>query len=80
MYFETAGVLTYGEAKKYDLASDLNHEVSADLTGPWGAKLFDKAVMFKSNELYVLGTIIINETSHDVNSVTELDRIKQNLR
>lgn len=51
IYFETAGVLSYGEPKKYDLASDLNYEVSADLTGPWGAKLFDKAIMFKSNEL-----------------------------
>lgn len=54
LYFETAGVISYGEAKKYDLASDLNHEVSPDLTGPWGAKLFDKAIMLKSNELYVL--------------------------
>lgn len=54
MYFETSGVLSYGDAKKYDLHSELNHQVTPDLTGPWGSKLFDKAVMFKSDELYVL--------------------------
>lgn len=53
MYFEKAGVLSYGEAKKFDLASDLKHEVKPDLTGPWGSRVFDKAVMFKSNEEYV---------------------------
>lgn len=54
LYFEIAGVLSYGEARKFDLAKDLKHEVNPDLTGPWGAKLFDKAIQFKSDELYVL--------------------------
>jgi hypothetical protein len=49
MYFEKAGVLSYGEAQKYDLAANLNQVVKPDLTGPWGARIFDKAVMFKSN-------------------------------
>jgi len=49
MYFEKSGVLSYGEAQKYDLASNLNQVVKPDLTGPWGARVFDKAVMFKSN-------------------------------
>lgn len=61
LYFEIAGVLSYGEAKKFDLAKDLNHEVNPDLTGPWGAKLFDKAIQFKSEELYVFKPIIILE-------------------
>lgn len=53
MYFETAGVVSYGEPKKFDLAAELNHVVKAELTGPWGARLFDRAVMYKSNEEYV---------------------------
>ncbi|KAG0562314.1 hypothetical protein KC19_9G136300 [Ceratodon purpureus] len=51
LYFEVAGVLSYGEARKFDLSKDLNHEINPDLTGPWGAKLFDKAIQFKSEEL-----------------------------
>ena len=64
LYFEIAGVISYGEAKRNDLSKDLNHEVNPDLTGPWGAKLFDKAIQFKSDELYVLNLIIILEISH----------------
>ena len=33
----------------YDLARDLKQSVKRESTGPWGAHLFDKAVMYKSN-------------------------------
>jgi hypothetical protein len=48
-YFEATGVVSYDKAKKFDLSADLKHVVKPDLTGPWGARLFDKAVMYKSN-------------------------------
>ncbi|CAM6018309.1 unnamed protein product [Sphagnum balticum] len=48
-YFEATGVVSYDRAKKFDLSADLKHVVKPDLTGPWGARLFDKAVMYKSN-------------------------------
>ena len=47
------GLSHIGEAKKFDLAADLKHVVKPDLTGPWGARLFDRAIMYKSNEEYV---------------------------
>jgi hypothetical protein len=74
LYFEVAGVLSYGEAKKFDLSKELFHEVIPDLTGPLGAKLFDKAIQFKSDELYVLKLIIILKTSHDMQNQTILFR------
>jgi hypothetical protein len=48
-YFEATGVVSYDKAKKFDLSADLKHVVKPDLTGPWGARLFDKAVMYKSS-------------------------------
>ena len=36
---------------KYDLATDSNQVIKRDLTGPLGVRLFDKAVMYKSNIL-----------------------------
>ena len=47
-YFEPSGVVAYDSAKKFDLSTDLRHMVKPDLTGPWGARLFDKAVLYKS--------------------------------
>ncbi|KAG0472568.1 hypothetical protein HPP92_014425 [Vanilla planifolia] len=36
---------------KYDLATDLRQVVKRDLTGPWGARLFNNAVMYKTSSL-----------------------------
>ncbi|XP_062227141.1 uncharacterized protein LOC133925253 [Phragmites australis] len=50
LYFEAIGVdFSYGEAAVYDLARDLKQLVKRESTGPWGAHLFDKAVMYKSS-------------------------------
>lgn len=48
LYFEPNGVLSYDSPKKFDLAADLEQVAKPDLTGPMGAKLFDKAITFKS--------------------------------
>lgn len=48
LYFEALGIVSYDKAKKYDLSTDLKQVVKPELTGPWGARLFDKAVMYKS--------------------------------
>jgi hypothetical protein len=50
LYFEALGVdFSYGEAAVYDLSKDLKQLVKRESTGPWGAHLFDKAVMYKSS-------------------------------
>ncbi|KAL2624328.1 hypothetical protein R1flu_008573 [Riccia fluitans] len=49
LYFEATQVVSYDKPKKFDLSADLKHVVKPDLTGPWGARLFDKAVMYKSS-------------------------------
>ena len=41
-------MLSYDAPKKMDLSSDLQQAVKPDMTGPMGAKIFDKAIMFKS--------------------------------
>lgn len=51
LYFETHRVVAYDKPKVYDFADDLKHSIKADLTGPLGARLFDKAVMYKSTSL-----------------------------
>ncbi|XWS68417.1 hypothetical protein CRYUN_Cryun04dG0088000 [Craigia yunnanensis] len=38
----------YDKAVRYDLATDLKQVIKPQLTGPLGARLFDKAVMYKS--------------------------------
>ncbi len=48
LYFEATGIVSYDKAKKFDLSADMNHVVKPDLTGPLGARLFDRAVMYKS--------------------------------
>ncbi|CAM8992877.1 unnamed protein product [Rhodiola kirilowii] len=47
IYFES-GVGLYDKAVRYDLATDLKQVLKADLTGPLGARIFDKAVMYKA--------------------------------
>lgn len=51
LYFESLGVGAYNKAVRYDLATDLKQVIKRELTGPWGARLFDSAVMYKSNFL-----------------------------
>ncbi|GMN52667.1 hypothetical protein TIFTF001_021805 [Ficus carica] len=48
LYFESLGVGLYDKAVRYDLATDMKQVIKPELTGPLGARLFDKAVMYKS--------------------------------
>lgn len=48
LYFEPLRVVSYDKAKRYDLAEDLKQVVKPEMTGPWGTRLFDKAVSYKS--------------------------------
>ncbi|MCO5581543.1 hypothetical protein L7F22_035430 [Adiantum nelumboides] len=48
LYFESLGVVSYDKAKKFDLAGNFRQVVKPELTGPWGARLFDKAISCKS--------------------------------
>uniref|UniRef100_A0A0E0PJR8 Uncharacterized protein n=1 Tax=Oryza rufipogon TaxID=4529 RepID=A0A0E0PJR8_ORYRU len=45
LYFEALRVVTYDKPKAYELAEDLKQSVKPELTGPWGSRLFDKAVI-----------------------------------
>ena len=51
LYFEALRVVTYDKPKVYELAEDLKQVVKPELTGPWGSRLFVKAVMYKSTTL-----------------------------
>lgn len=51
LYFEPLKVVSYDKATRYDLADDLKQIVKPELTGPWGTRLFDKAVAYKSISL-----------------------------
>ncbi|XVE90208.1 hypothetical protein DITRI_Ditri20bG0060600 [Diplodiscus trichospermus] len=51
LYFEASGVITYEDALKIDLSRDIDHSVKPAATGPWGAPLFDKAIIYESPEL-----------------------------
>ncbi|XP_057447030.1 uncharacterized protein LOC130738870 isoform X2 [Lotus japonicus] len=51
LYFEAHRVVSYEKPKKYDLSDDLNQVVKPELTGPWGTRLFDKAVFYSSVSL-----------------------------
>lgn len=48
LYFEALRVVSYDKAKIYDLSDDLKQVVRPELTGPWGTRIFDKAVLYKS--------------------------------
>lgn len=43
----------YEKAVRYDLGTNMKQVIKPDLTGPLGARLFDKAVMYKSTSVYV---------------------------
>ena len=51
LYFEALRVVTYDKPKVYELAEDVKQVVKPELTGPWGSRLFDKAVLYKSTTL-----------------------------
>ncbi|KAI9169767.1 hypothetical protein LWI28_017349 [Acer negundo] len=51
LYFESLGVGVYEKAVRYDLATDMKQVIKPELTGPLGARLFDKAVMYKSTSV-----------------------------
>lgn len=51
LYFEALRVVTFDKPKVYELADDLKQIIKPELTGPWGSRLFDKAVMYKSISL-----------------------------
>ncbi|KAJ9187282.1 hypothetical protein P3X46_002756 [Hevea brasiliensis] len=51
LYFEAFRVVSYDKPKVYDLSDDLKQVVRPELTGPWGTRLFDKAVLYKSISL-----------------------------
>ncbi|KAL2226762.1 UNVERIFIED_CONTAM: hypothetical protein Sindi_2034900 [Sesamum indicum] len=50
LYFES-GVGLYDKAVRYDLATEMKQVIKPELTGPLGARLFDKAVMYKSTSI-----------------------------
>eukprot|EP00249_Psilotum_nudum_P019964 c27499_g1_i1 orf=480-2570(+) len=49
LYFESIGVVSYDKPKRFNLEADLRHVIKPELTGPWGTRLFDKAILYKSN-------------------------------
>lgn len=51
LYFEALRVVSYDNAKVYDLADELQQVIRPELTGPWGTRLFDKAVFYNSVSL-----------------------------
>ncbi|CAL9221337.1 unnamed protein product [Arabidopsis halleri] len=51
LYFEALKVVSYDTPKRYDLSEDLKQIIKPELTGPWGTRLFDKAVSYKSISL-----------------------------
>ncbi|XP_052199501.1 uncharacterized protein LOC127806321 [Diospyros lotus] len=51
LYFEASGVLSYEDALKLDLSKDTEQRVKPAATGPWGAPLFDKAIVYESTDL-----------------------------
>ncbi|XP_074274829.1 uncharacterized protein LOC141598900 isoform X2 [Silene latifolia] len=46
--FESLGVGQYEKPARYDLSRGLKQVIKPELTGPLGARLFDKAVMYRS--------------------------------
>ncbi|KAK9668799.1 hypothetical protein RND81_13G087500 [Saponaria officinalis] len=51
LYFEPLKVVSYDKPVQYDLADELKQVIKPELTGPWGTRLFDKAVSYKSISL-----------------------------
>ncbi|MQL74623.1 hypothetical protein Taro_006987 [Colocasia esculenta] len=52
LYFEASGVISYENAVKIDLSKPgVDHQVRSRSTGPFGAPIFDKAIVYESSEL-----------------------------
>ncbi|KAI7728696.1 hypothetical protein M8C21_019067 [Ambrosia artemisiifolia] len=51
LYFEASGSLSYEDAVKLDLSKDIEQSIKPVATGPFGAPLFDKAIIYESAEL-----------------------------
>ncbi|ESQ46081.1 hypothetical protein EUTSA_v10000626mg [Eutrema salsugineum] len=51
LYFEAAGIINYEDALKIDLTKDNANSAKPISTGPWGAPLFDKAIIYESPDL-----------------------------
>ena len=51
LYFEASGVIKYDDAVKIDLSKDVEQSVKPTATGPWGAQIFDKAIVIDSTDL-----------------------------
>ncbi|XP_049348894.1 uncharacterized protein LOC125813432 [Solanum verrucosum] len=51
LYFEESGVISYKDALKLNLSEDFEQSIKPAATGPWGAPLFDKAIVYSSSEL-----------------------------
>ncbi|KAK6139753.1 hypothetical protein DH2020_026513 [Rehmannia glutinosa] len=51
LYFEASSIMSYEDALKLDLSKDIEQSVKPAATGPWGAPLFDKAIVYESSEL-----------------------------
>ncbi|KAL6507821.1 hypothetical protein OROGR_024016 [Orobanche gracilis] len=50
LYFEASGIMSYEDALKLDLSKDSQQSLKTAATGPWGALLFDKALVYESSE------------------------------
>ncbi|XP_049392691.1 uncharacterized protein LOC125857068 isoform X2 [Solanum stenotomum] len=51
LYFEESGVISYKDSLKLNLSEDFEQSIKPAATGPWGAPLFDKAIVYSSSEL-----------------------------
>ncbi|XP_076938069.1 uncharacterized protein LOC143606049 [Bidens hawaiensis] len=51
LYFEASGSLSYQDAVKLDLSKDTEQSIKSTATGPFGAPLFDKAIVYESADL-----------------------------
>lgn len=51
LYFEASGVISYEDAIKLDLSKGSCQKVKPAATGPWGAPLYNKAIIYESSEL-----------------------------
>ncbi|KAM6546921.1 hypothetical protein CsatB_027657 [Cannabis sativa] len=51
LYFEASRVISYEDALKIDFSKNIEQSVKPIATGPWGAPLFNKAIIYESSEL-----------------------------
>ncbi|XP_047165616.1 uncharacterized protein LOC124834856 isoform X1 [Vigna umbellata] len=51
LYFEASGVIKYEDALKIELFKNVQQSVNSGATGPWGAQIYDKAIVYESADL-----------------------------